>query len=855
MPYHYSFLWKVINWLLLYFLFYFIVLYYIFSTNKDIQKVRHRAEPFSLYQCPSEKHLASIAKGIHLTPKLPPATSAERILLVTRLNAAVGRGNPVLSFLNHFKVPIRIATVDGISGDKLPPLELGNGTGRFSVIIFQDYVLYDSLAKSDKVELLKYCRRHNVALISFLSPDLSRDKRDFELFSIKVAQKQNRLRIPQSSPIKFVGKSSTVLDIDQNWTLIQPMNNVTVILVAEEDNGSELAAAVLLRDPAYDTDHIVIGQIPDNWMVKIILLDSLIYMAPNIANRDLDRFIQIDIDDVFVGQSGTRFVPDDVKQLKQTQDDLRKYIDGFYFTLGFSGYFFRHGDSLEIRGDEELVASANEFYWFPHMWRHNHAHEYAEDYLLALMTQNRIFAENVQLRLLPGYAISPQHSGVYPSYDPLYRAWRSVWNISVTSTEEYPHLRPASARRGFIYSNISVIPRQTCGLFTHTSFFHAYPDGIENLQRNIFGGDLFESILLNPVNVFMTHQQNFANDRLGSFTFLNLVKFLNCWTNLKLKWSPPNNAAQRYFDKYPIEKRLIYTNPCADDRHKRTLSIGDKQWCDSLVLPNVLIVGPQKTGTSALSLFLSLHPNVSTNSPVIGSFEELQFFGGNNYPKALHWYADKFSNISKKCTTVFEKSANYFDNEDAPKTVHALIPNTKLIVILMDPADRAYSWYQHIMAHNDSGIGNYTAEQVFMGNVSAATEKLRNRCLGPGLFAHHLDRWLDYFPPSQLILIDGYQLRQNPISTVQAVYNQLGLSESEFDLNRRLTFVPEKGFYCIVKSDGRSKCLGQSKGRKYPPMTTALRTYLSNFYREHNRALLNLLDHYKFPIPSFLLAN
>ena len=43
---------------------------------------------------------------------------------------------------------------------------------------------------------------------------------------------------------------------------------------------------------------------------------------------------------------------------------------------------------------------------------------------------------------------------------------------------------------------------------------------------------------------------------------------------------------------------------------------------------------------------------------------------------------------------LFEKSANYFDSEEAPKRAYALLPHNKLIAILTNPAKRAYSWYQ-----------------------------------------------------------------------------------------------------------------------------------------------------------------
>lgn len=58
-----------------------------------------------------------------------------------------------------------------------------------------------------------------------------------------------------------------------------------------------------------------------------------------------------------------------------------------------------------------------------------------------------------------GYAVSPHHSGVYPVHSQLYEAWKNIWGIQVTSTEEYPHLRPARHRRGFIHTGIQVRDR------------------------------------------------------------------------------------------------------------------------------------------------------------------------------------------------------------------------------------------------------------------------------------------------------------------------------------------------------------------------------------------------------------
>ena len=54
------------------------------------------------------------------------------------------------------------------------------------------------------------------------------------------------------------------------------------------------------------------------------------------------------------------------------------------------------------------------------------------------------------------YSVAPHHAGVYPVHEELYTAWRNVWDVKVTSTEEYPSLYPFWRRRGFIHRGIMV---------------------------------------------------------------------------------------------------------------------------------------------------------------------------------------------------------------------------------------------------------------------------------------------------------------------------------------------------------------------------------------------------------------
>lgn len=127
----------------------------------------------------------------------------------------------------------------------------------------------------------------------------------------------------------------------------------------------------------------------------------------------------------------------------------------------------------------------------------------------------------------------------------------------------------------------------------------------------------------------MTHLSNYGNDRLGLYTFESLVRFLQCWTRLRLQTLPPVPLARKYFELFPQERSPLWQvwvelrltrnmmgvervekeetsdswphlqNPCDDKRHKDIWS--KEKTCDRL--PKFLIVGPQKTGESSLANF------------------------------------------------------------------------------------------------------------------------------------------------------------------------------------------------------------------------------------------------------------
>ncbi|EDO34011.1 predicted protein, partial [Nematostella vectensis] len=233
---------------------------------------------------------------------------------------------------------------------------------------------------------------------------------------------------------------------------------------------------------------------------SMLFMDAVDYLSPMPLMFSLDRYLQIDVDDIFIGSSGIRMQRRDVEDMLSVQSMLEQKIPGFKFNLGFSGKGYHRGNIDEDDGDDAILEYAHQFTWFGHLYDHEQAHKFSLQELVRSMKRNKKFAKDHGIPLNTSYAVAPHHSGVYPVHEALYTAWKRIHRVTVTSTEEYPHLKPAWLRRGFTYRGIKVLPRQTCGLFTTTNTFKQLKGGRRALDRSIHGGELFETLLRTPVS-------------------------------------------------------------------------------------------------------------------------------------------------------------------------------------------------------------------------------------------------------------------------------------------------------------------------------------------------------------------
>ncbi|NWX00921.1 NDST4 sulfotransferase, partial [Caloenas nicobarica] len=793
----------------------------------------------------------------------PSKTDPTVLLFVESQYSQLGQDIIAILESSRFQYHMVIAPAKG----DIPPLT-DNGRGKYTIVIYENILKYVSMDSWNRELLEKYCVEYSVSIIGFHKanensfPSTKLKGLPLHLYN-NVALKDCVVN-PQS-PLLRITKAPRVEKgplPGEDWTVFQFNHSTYQPVLLTELQTSRPTPTALPKAALYATvvqdlglhdgiQRVLFGNNLAFWLHKLIFIDAISFLSGNKLRLSLDRYILVDIDDIFVGKEGTRMNIDDVKALLETQNLLRTQVANFTFNLGFSGKFYHTGTEEEDEGDDLLLRSVDEFWWFPHMWSHMQPHLFHnESSLVEQMILNKEFAIEHGIPTHMGYAVAPHHSGVYPVHIQLYEAWKKVWHIRVTSTEEYPHLKPARYRRGFIHNGIMVLPRQTCGLFTHTIFYKEYPGGPQELDKSIQGGELFLTILLNPISIFMTHLSNYGNDRLGLYTFANLASFVKSSTNLNLQTLPPVQLAHKYFELFPEQTDPLWQNPCDDKRHRDIWS-RDKT-CDHL--PKFLVIGPQKTGTTALYLFLLMHPSIISNLPSPKTFEEVQFFSGNNYHKGIDWYMDFFPTPSNITTDLlFEKSANYFHSEEAPKRAASLIPKAKIITILIDPSDRAYSWYQHQRSHEDPAALKFNFYEVITSDHWAPSEirTLQKRCLTPGWYAVHIERWLTHYPASQLLIIDGQQLRSDPATVMDEVQKFLGVSP-HYNYSEALTFDPQKGFWCQLLEGGKTKCLGKSKGRKYPPMDQESRAFLSSYYRDHNVELSKLLHRLGQPLPSWL---
>ncbi|XP_039904339.1 heparan sulfate glucosamine 3-O-sulfotransferase 3B1a [Simochromis diagramma] len=253
---------------------------------------------------------------------------------------------------------------------------------------------------------------------------------------------------------------------------------------------------------------------------------------------------------------------------------------------------------------------------------------------------------------------------------------------------------------------------------------------------------------------------------------------------------------------------------------------------ESKKLPQAIIIGVKKGGTRALLEFLRLHPDIRA----VGA--EPHFFD-RNYDKGLEWYRELMPKSSEGQLTM-EKTPSYYVTKEVPARIYAMSKDTKLIVVVRDPVTRAISDYTQTRSKKPD-IPSF--ESLTLKNTSAGLIDTTWSAVQIGMYAKHLERWLQYFPMEQLLFVSGERLITDPAGEMARVQDFLGLrrvvTEKHFHFN------PAKGFPCLKRPEGNSRphCLGKTKGRTHPNIDPEVVQRLRDFYKPFNFKFYQMTGH------------
>ncbi|XP_068003159.1 heparan sulfate glucosamine 3-O-sulfotransferase 2 [Melanerpes formicivorus] len=240
-------------------------------------------------------------------------------------------------------------------------------------------------------------------------------------------------------------------------------------------------------------------------------------------------------------------------------------------------------------------------------------------------------------------------------------------------------------------------------------------------------------------------------------------------------------------------------------------------------LPQAIVVGVKKGGTRAVLEFIRVHPDVRA----LGT--EPHFFD-RNYDRGLEWYRSLMPRTLDSQITV-EKTPSYFVTKEAPRRIFNMSRDTKLIVVVRNPVTRAISDYTQTLSKKPDipTFEGLTFRNRSLGLVDTSWNAIRI-----GMYAVHLQSWLQYFPLSQIHFVSGEKLITDPAGEMGKVQDFLGIKRVITD--KHFYFNKTKGFPCLKKSEssGLPRCLGKSKGRTHVQIDPEVIEQLRDFYRPYN---------------------
>lgn len=243
------------------------------------------------------------------------------------------------------------------------------------------------------------------------------------------------------------------------------------------------------------------------------------------------------------------------------------------------------------------------------------------------------------------------------------------------------------------------------------------------------------------------------------------------------------------------------------------------------VFPNFVILGAQRGGTTSLFDYLARHPQV------IPAFRKEIHFYDLHYSRGVGWYRAHFPMARQMSEGVItgEATPNYLVHPDAPRRLRTVTPDARLVVMLRDPTERAYSAWR---LRSSEGRETVTFEEAvtreqqnpdpvitdYHEDPKGVGDAIRFLYLAKSRYAEQFERWLEFFPLDQFTVITSEDLFSHPDQVLSELSEALDIDLWE---------------------PGSFPALNQVPSASIDP---GLRRELLEYFRPHNERLEVLLS-------------
>src|SRR3954451_5516082 len=184
------------------------------------------------------------------------------------------------------------------------------------------------------------------------------------------------------------------------------------------------------------------------------------------------------------------------------------------------------------------------------------------------------------------------------------------------------------------------------------------------------------------------------------------------------------------------------------------------------VLPNLVVIGAAKCGTTSLHEYLTLHPDIAMSAQ-----KELNFFTREDWRAKVDWYAAQFADAQVRG----ESSPGYTLAPYLPSAaerMYELIPDARLIYLVRDPLDRAVANYTELVMHR---LETRPIDEALTDFGDPA-----NPHLCGSRFGSQVERFLGHFDRSSLLVLDQADLLTERRQTLRKVFAFVG-ADADFD--------------------------------------------------------------------------